>query len=78
MSMTEGTAVLQDDQAQHQLPEGLDGAWQRAQQQDKYMVAVWYVEDGKLVVYRQTHNFPVADLGKAVELLGQNLKETAS
>lgn len=38
-----------------------------------FMVAIWRIEDGKIVLYRQTQNFPKLDFDSALALLREDL-----
>jgi len=53
----------------------LNTSLREAERSDAYMVAVWRVENGRVVLFRYTRNFPFADLDGAVELLRENLDE---
>jgi len=40
---------------------------------NSHMIAIWRIEDGQVHLYRVTHNFPVADLLTAIDLLEKDL-----
>ncbi len=48
----------------------------KAEASDVYMIAIWYVADGRLHLFRKTHNFPLADLCPSLRLLNDNLQES--
>ena len=41
-----------------------------------WMAAVWYVENGRLVLHRTSHAFPIMDFPISVKLLEANLKNS--
>lgn len=50
-------------------------AKQKAEASGSYMLAIWYIADGRLHLFRKTQKFPDADLLLAVDLLRDNLRE---
>jgi hypothetical protein len=45
-----------------------------AKKSKKFMMAIWHIEDDKIILNRITEQFPVADIGTSLELLKQDLK----
>lgn len=45
----------------------------KAEQSSRYMVAIWHIEDGCVVYFRQTHDFPTSDFDAAMKLLEEDL-----
>jgi len=41
---------------------------------DRYMIAVWKVQDGKLDLFRVTQKFPIADFAEALAMLQRDLQ----
>lgn len=43
----------------------------------RWLFAVWRIHEGRIHLERTAVNFPTADLDKAVQLLAENLKQSA-
>lgn len=43
----------------------------------RWLFAVWRIDEGRIHLERTAVNFPTADLDKAVQLLAENLKQSA-
>ncbi len=43
----------------------------------RWLFAIWRIHDGRIHLERTAVNFPTADLDKAVQLLAENLKQSA-
>jgi hypothetical protein len=52
---------------------GLAEALALAKGDDKYLVAIWRLSEGRVHLYRETANFPPQDLAIALGLLGGDL-----
>lgn len=44
---------------------------------EHWLFAVWRIDEGRIHLERTAVNFPTADLDKAVQLLAENLKQSA-